>query len=510
VTTYGGRIEARCTVPTGGLTVSATNSGGGPTDCTVAAGNYYPTAAGSVSSIITALQTALNTSRAPASGSWTVTLSESTGLISIGCTGSSAIPSFSIDWSSTSLRDYLGFEYDIDYPASSAHIASVIGYGTWTAAWFCNESSGNLAAVFGAPTMAAGGTPTYSNQGPRGGADKAVEFNSTTDIFDGGNVHDIGVNDICLAWVAKFAATPAAFGSMISKINGTPSAGYTVYVRPTGDVRFLLYDAGGAKGAETTAAGAYAGEWHVGIACVDRSTGKMRIGTRGLTSGTSDISAEVTISGDITTAETFTFGDSDFTDSANFQLAAVYVGTGSGAATGLSANLSTALANFAGCFSTWTGTLQCRGVWIPDWPLQLDGDPEQAPTISDLRTSQSPTGVVLGLSGNTFYRHTGLVYSHVARDRVWESAATYDHASWEWFFRETQLGLESSLFTPASPLQIYWNNAGTLTLLGDAANDGAGTDGWTITGLGSVEPRPSQANYTGLFRIELGTVVSEG
>jgi hypothetical protein len=241
-------------------------------------------------------------------------------------------------------------------------------------------------------------------------------------------------------------------------------------------------------------------------------------------------------------------------------VAAFYVAHGAGAATGLSTNLSTALTNFANAVNaawsvslssttglvsigwtgystpTWslswtdtslrdalgfaanisavtttqTGTLQCRGIWIPDWPLQLDGDPEQAPTISDLRTSQSPTGVVLGLSGNTFHRHTGLVYSHVARDRVWESAATYDHASWEWFFRETQLGLESSLFTPASPLQIYWNNAGTLTLLGDAANDGAGTDGWTITGLGSVEPRPSQANYTGLFRIELGTVVSEG
>jgi hypothetical protein len=503
VTTYPGRIEARCTVPTGGLTVSASNQGGGPTDCTVAAGNLYPTA------LCAALQTALNTSRAPSAGSWSVSLSSTDGRITIACDEAA-----SIVWTSTALRDVLGFEYDFDYPKTAAHAASVIG-GTWTsgAGWLCNEASGDLAPVFGAVTLADSGAPTYSTQGPRGGTDKAVGFTGVGDSFGGGDQFDVtATDDLIIAWVGRFSATPAAQTSIVGK-HAPP--GYVISARTDGVIRFGISDGSTALDADSTTSGTQPGEWHVGIAVIDRSTNQARVGTFGLTSQTN-----------ATGTATSTAGHGSLANGSSFQLggtvggfpaaptglkvAALYVTVGSGVATGLAANLSTVLANFAATFTTQTGTQQCRGVWIPDWPLQLDGDPEQAPTISDLRTSQSPTGVVLGLSGNTFYRHTGLVYSHVARDRVWESAATYDHASWEWFFRETQLGLESSLFTPASPLQIYWNNAGTLTLLGDAANDGAGTDGWTITGLGSVEPRPSQANYTGLFRIELGTVVSEG
>ena len=48
-----GRVEARIKIPTGGSAVSATNSGGGPTTVTIPAGNYYYTAAGGISALLT-------------------------------------------------------------------------------------------------------------------------------------------------------------------------------------------------------------------------------------------------------------------------------------------------------------------------------------------------------------------------------------------------------------------------------------------------------------------------
>jgi hypothetical protein len=506
VTTYPGRIEARLSVPTGGLSVSATvANGGSAATVTVPAANYYPTA------LLSTFQTKLN-------------------------------------------------ETVQGYPVTAAATAAAIGHGTWDAGWLFNITSGNDSGVFGGVTMTAVGSPTYGTAGPRGGVDLAVGFDSATDAFSAGDVYDAtAADDIAYAWVAKFSAASSNFANFITKGNGDPDGRIALYTMADGRLIAETKLAGVQQSTAEIALPAY-DTWLVGIFVIDRATGKMRFGVRTL-AGTTVVSTETAQPAtNLSSPDSLLIGRDNVADPTMAKVAAFYVAHGAGAATGLSANLSTALTNFANAVNaawsvslssttglvsigwtgystpTWslswtdtsmrdalgfaanisavtttqTGTLQCRGVWIPDWPLQLDGDPEQAPTISDLRTSQSPTGVVLGLSGNTFYRHTGLVYSHVARDRVWESAATYDHASWEWFFRETQLGLESSLFTPASPLQIYWNNAGTLTLLGDAANDGAGTDGWTITGLGSVEPRPSQANYTGLFRIELGTVVSEG
>jgi hypothetical protein len=431
VTTYPGRIEARCTVPTGGLTVSATNSGGGPTDCTVAAGNYYPTAAGTVSSVLTALKTALDTSRDPAPGTWSVSLSATTGLVSIDCT-------------------------------SGADIEKTGGVnGVWDAGSSSQALTGDVYVQETVGALATGAQRMFG-----------LESGVTGHSFD---------------------------------------IEYAIYLGRTGANTLDCYENGSSVFATTFAVD--------DVLRVQRSGSTVSYIQNGTTIHTSAVSTSAALAADTSFLNTNATFHAIRIYNAGVQVTPVW----SSSSVTVTSNTwslswtSTVLrdylgfaANITNSTTAQTGTLQCRGVWIPDCPLQLDGDPEQAPTISDLRTSQSPTGFVLGLSGNTFHRHTGLVYSHVARDRVWESAATYDHASWEWFFRETQLGLESSLFTPASPLQIYWNNAGTLTLLGDAANDGAGTDGWTITGLGSVEPRPSQANYTGLFRIELGTVVSEG
>lgn len=99
-----GRFEAKITVPTGGWSVSATNASGGPSTVTIPAGDYYP------SDLLSTLQTQLNASRP---SGWTVTkdFGESgTGKVTISCGG---VATFSIVWTSTTLRDVLGFTVNI-------------------------------------------------------------------------------------------------------------------------------------------------------------------------------------------------------------------------------------------------------------------------------------------------------------------------------------------------------------------------------------------------------------
>jgi hypothetical protein len=501
VTTYPGRIEARCTVPTGGLTVSASNQGGGPTDCTVAAGNLYPTA------LCAALQTALNTSRAPSAGSWSVSLSSTDGRITIACDEAA-----SIVWTSTALRDVLGFEYDFDYPKTAAHAASVIG-GTWTsgAGWLCNEASGDLAPVFGAVTLADSGAPTYSTQGPRGGTDKAVGFTGVGDSFGGGDQFDVtATDDLIIAWVGRFSATPAAQTSIVGK-HAPP--GYVISARTDGVIRFGISDGSTALDADSTTSGTQPGEWHVGIAVIDRSTNQSRVGTFGLTSQTN-----------ATGTATSTAGHGSLANGSSFQLggtvggfpaaptglkvAALYVTVGSGVATGLAANLSTVLANFAATFTTQTGTQQARGIWYPDAPLLVrDSDPRLAPVGSDARTSVTPTGEAITLVGNYFREHKGLMWQLIPVDRIREQSATYANASWRTFWDDTQLGRGHSWFVPGAPLLIVDHTGQVLG--SDMASTGP-TNGWQVVDPSRVEPRRHDpGGWNGLWNLEIAQVIAE-
>lgn len=124
--TYDGRIEARITIPSGGAAVSATNSSGGPTTCTVPAGNYYLTAAGGVTGLCAELQSQLNASRA---SGWTVSLStgaSGTGKVTIDCTDEP----YALTWTSTTLRDLLGFSGNIA-STSSASTGAYQARGLW-------------------------------------------------------------------------------------------------------------------------------------------------------------------------------------------------------------------------------------------------------------------------------------------------------------------------------------------------------------------------------------------
>jgi hypothetical protein len=97
-----GRWEGFMTVPA--VSILATNGAGGPTAVAITPGRY------TISSLCAHLQAQLIALRPPATGTWTVTLSigsSGTGRVTIQCT--QAAGTWAITWTSTELRDILGF-----------------------------------------------------------------------------------------------------------------------------------------------------------------------------------------------------------------------------------------------------------------------------------------------------------------------------------------------------------------------------------------------------------------
>lgn len=469
---------------------------------------YIATGVGAAGSLVANLSTALSNFASAVTATWSVSMSSTTGRVTIL---NSHWPA-SVSFTSTALRDVLGFEYDFDYPQTAAQMATALGYGTWTsgAGYLCNEASGNLAAVFGSPAFTPANTPTYGNQGPRGGTDKAVGFDSSSDTFVGADVFDVGAaDDAIFVWVAKLGTLAGGqFHRIVIKspfANGhyvIYSLGSTVYLEGT--------DTSGNPFLATAASATHFEEWHVGVAVIDRSTGKARVATQGLRTGTQAISSEASMAAVASLANSANFTLGSYTDG-SWQLAAMYVVTGSGVATGLSANLSTALSNFAAYMKSQTGTGCARGIWIPDSPLNCDDHPSMAPEDTDVRMSEGPTGVVLGLSGNKKYVHTNVTWQRVPVSQIREEEATYPNGSLEVFFRDAISGLGGHEWMgPASPLQIYWSNAGTDVLLGGDANDGEGAAGWSVVGVRKFSDiaKPSQRGWVGQFDVVFPRLVS--
>jgi len=499
------------TIPSGGASISVTTTAKAATTVTLPAASYYATTAGGVSGWVSTLQDLLN-------------------------------------------QNSMGF------PTTAVTTGTAIGYGNFTtgAGWLMQEASGSLAPVFGSPSLTAVSSPTYRNAGIKTG-DYAIGFDSAADQFDGGNNFDvIATDDLVVAWVGYVSANPAASSGWFGK-GVTP--GWYIFRRATGEIAFTINNA-----VSTSNVAVPQGEWHVGIAVIERGTNRARCGVCGLTSGTVTVSAQLDISaqGTLSNASSINIGSTygGVAIDQDLKVSAFYITDGTNVATNLSANLSTALATFrnainaawtcsmstttglvslnwsgyTGASYLWsvawtstalrdlagytaditsvitaqTGTYQARGVWFPDCPLNLDGDPTQAPLVSDLRQSESPTGIVLGLVSNMKYRHRGVSYPAVPRAQVWDSAATYENGSWEEFMLDTQLGQGHSWFVPSSRIQLYWDSAGTQTLLGSAANSSAGLSGWFIKGASSIEPKLTAAPWTGLWRIDLGELVSNG
>ena len=474
------------------------------------AGLYVVSGSGVATGLSANLSASLSSFAAAVASSFSVSMSTSTGLVTLS---NSFWPcAMTMDDDTQSL---LGFAYDFDYPQTAAQMATALGYGTWTsgAGYLCNESSGNLASVFGTPaTLTASGTPTYSHIGARGGSDKAIGFDANTEYFDGGDYFDAGASDdLIVAWVAKFDSLPGVTSSICNKLDG--AVGYWgINFNTSGSYEIYAYD--GADFLQiTTGATPSLNTWHVGIAVIDRSTSRACIGVCDI-GGSPSVASELNVSalGATSNANSFRIGTHNTATNSFLTgtISALYVVTGSGVATGLSANLSTALSSFAAYMKSQTGTQQAKGVWFPDCPLNLDSDPAVAPKVTDRRSTQSPTGQVLSLVGNYSLRHKGVRWEAVARSQIWESAATYANGSFETFADDCLYGLGHAWFTPSSPLSIWWNDAGTDRALGYTHNSSTGVPGWYVIDVTSTEPKQVTQGWTGLWRVDFGDVVGVG
>lgn len=166
-------------------------------------------------------------------------------------------------------------------------------------------------------------------------------------------------------------------------------------------------------------------------------------------------------------------------------------------------------ANIAGVSTAQTGAGQARGLWFPDCPLKVDGHPSMAPKVSDLITTEGPTGFVSGAVSNFKYRHRGLVYSHVPEVRYRSLIAAVANGAWEQFLDDTQWGQGPSWFDVSSKVQIYWNQSGTERPLGSDFASDTGVVGWNFPAE-SVEAQPAIAGHTSYWQIAIPELVSSG
>lgn len=162
-------------------------------------------------------------------------------------------------------------------------------------------------------------------------------------------------------------------------------------------------------------------------------------------------------------------------------------------------------ANITAVTGTQTGTGTARGLWLPDAVMQLDGDSARAPIVSDLRTSEGPTGNVYAMSGNIKYRHTNIKWSHVPRVRVHEAVAQFPGNTFETWMRQTQFGGIVPWVGPGAGFEIYDHNEIKL-------GSDYGIVSWKISpALSSIEPkRSSGSDWVGLWEIVFPSIVSAG
>jgi hypothetical protein len=240
------------------------------------------------------------------------------------------------------------------YPTSAAATRfRAAGLGTWLAGYLFNESSGNLAATFGTPTLTPSGTAAnYGIAGPLGGTDKAISFGGTNTRLDGGNVFDVGAtDDLVVAFVAKWTEPPSgdAFGTVLGKIEASAVNGWGI-VGTADDYYLRIGSSGTAYGSNLGAGSHMAGRWHVGMVAISRATGTCRFGIRALdTTGETILGDVKPVSGSLSTSATFRVGATGWvaTHPTIYQLAGLYVGTGIGIAAGVVENLDAVLASFA-------------------------------------------------------------------------------------------------------------------------------------------------------------------
>lgn len=246
------------------------------------------------------------------------------------------------------------------YPQSALAMQTIVKYCTWSAGWLFNIASGNDTGVFGGVTMTPVSTPIYGLNGPRGGNDKAIGFDSASDAFSAGNNLDISAtDDLAIAMVCYIGAA-VGDRDVLSKKNAA-NPGYYIYENNANSaLTFTALSSGGTRfDASCTR---IIGEWCVLMFTIDRGTSRMRAACRGLTSGTTNVGAETNIAtlGTLSNAVNFLVGDgagfiTGLGANPNLKIAGLYAAKGTGAASGLSANLAAAIANLAAQINRYYG-----------------------------------------------------------------------------------------------------------------------------------------------------------
>lgn len=226
------------------------------------------------------------------------------------------------------------------YPGGAAGLASAVGYGTWTAAWNMDESSGNLQPAFGSPALSPDGSPTYGVEGPLGGDDKAVTYAANS--HSGGDVHDVGADDdLCLLAVARLNGAGATAQLIISK--GSSGAHWRVYTVADGTaLRILLHD-GVTQVVSNSAGNPTAGVWYTIIGAYSRGVG-IRVAARSMDGSSVLTPADLVPASLLSTGNVSSFAIGGA--GSQWSVAYAAIGVGGGAATNLPANIATACQNF--------------------------------------------------------------------------------------------------------------------------------------------------------------------
>ncbi len=230
------------------------------------------------------------------------------------------------------------------YPRAAIALATLVGLPNQSsgAGYLCNEASGNLSSSYGTPaTLTASGTVTYGTVGPRGGNDKAVGFAAGTDKFDGGDVYDVSsTEDLSLFAVIRLTSATAN-GILWRKGLSGDATRWAIYASGGGTV---VLEFKTTSGTVATACAYPITEWFALGAVIDRSTGKMRIATKGLTTGTAAIDSERTpFVESVANTNGFTLGGGGGgygNTPSTFHCAGFHINAGSGIASGASANLA--------------------------------------------------------------------------------------------------------------------------------------------------------------------------
>jgi hypothetical protein len=154
-----------------------------------------------------------------------------------------------------------------------------------------------------------------------------------------------------------------------------------------------------------------------------------------------------------------------------------------------------------------TGASQMHGLWLPDAPPKVNGDPNAAPPRSDRRAVVTPTGAVYTHVGNIHRRLRQLRYFGVPRSRIWEAVATTPNSSFEMFWTETQLGQQTTSvqwFTPGAKVKI-------VDIFGVPFGVNRSIAGWYFANPAEMdELQLVHDQWTGLWTVNLGDLVSDG